>query len=44
MKKQKTKNNKTLTELIDQKYGKRGTKKREKWEKGYKNFKQSVQL
>jgi hypothetical protein len=44
MKKQKNKNIKTLTELIDQKYGKRGTKKREKWEKGFKKFKLSIQL
>ena len=44
MKKQKKKNIKTLTELIDQKYGKRGNKKREQWEKGFKKFKLSVQL
>jgi len=30
--------------LIDQKYGKRGNKKREQWEKGFKKFKLSVQL
>jgi hypothetical protein len=35
MKKKKNKNIKTLTELIDQKYGKRGNKKREQWENGH---------
>jgi ribosome-binding protein aMBF1 (putative translation factor) len=36
----KTKNNsKTLTQLVDQQYGKKGTKKRDKFEKGYQNFK-----
>ncbi|MCX6289230.1 MAG: hypothetical protein NTW92_05640 [Bacteroidetes bacterium] len=40
MKKTKNKNITTLTELIDHKYGKRGNKKREKWELGFKKFKQ----
>lgn len=40
MKKTKNKNITTLTELIDHKYGKRGNKKREKWEQGFKKFKQ----
>ncbi len=44
MKKKKNKNIKTLTELIDQKYGKRGNKKREQWEIGLKKFKLSLQL
>ena len=36
----KTKNNsKTLTQLIEQQYGKKGTKKRDKFEKGYESFK-----
>ena len=29
----------TLDEMIDRHYGKRGTKKREEYEKGYENFK-----
>jgi HTH-type transcriptional regulator/antitoxin HipB len=44
MKKQKNKNIKTLTELIDQKYGKRGNKKREQWEQGFEAFKLGVLL
>jgi hypothetical protein len=40
MKTTKNKNITTLTELIDHKYGKRGNKKREKWELGFKKFKQ----
>ena len=36
MKTTKNKNITTLTELIDYKYGKRGNKKREKWELGFK--------
>ena len=36
----KTKNNsKTLTQLVEQQYGKKGTKKRDKFEKGYESFK-----
>ena len=36
----KTKNNtKTLAQLIDEQYGKKGTSKREKFEKGYQAFK-----
>ena len=36
----KTKNNtKTLADLIDAQYGKKGTPKRDKFEKGYQNFK-----
>jgi ribosome-binding protein aMBF1 (putative translation factor) len=36
----KTKNNtKTLTQLVDQQYGKKGTKKRDKFDKGYQSFK-----
>jgi HTH-type transcriptional regulator/antitoxin HipB len=44
MKKKKNKNIKTLTELIDQKYGKRGNKKREQWEQGFEAFKLGVLL
>ena len=44
MKKQKKKNIKTLTELIDYKYGKRGNKKREQWEQGFEAFKLGVLL
>jgi ribosome-binding protein aMBF1 (putative translation factor) len=36
----KTKNNtKTLAQLIEDQYGKKGTPKRDKFEKGYQNFK-----
>lgn len=36
----KTRNNiKTLDQFIDEKYGKKGTKKRDKFEKGYETFK-----
>jgi len=36
----KTKNNtKALSRLIDEQYGKKGTPKRDKFEKGYQNFK-----
>ena len=44
MKPTKNKNIKTLTELIDQKYGKRGNKKREQWEQGFEAFKLGVLL
>jgi DNA-binding XRE family transcriptional regulator len=44
MKTTKNKNIKTLTELIDQKYGKRGNKKREQWEQGFEAFKLGVLL
>lgn len=30
---------KTLTQLVEQQYGKKGTKKRNKFEKGYESFK-----
>ncbi|MCY7310012.1 MAG: helix-turn-helix transcriptional regulator [Bacteroidota bacterium] len=32
-------NTKTLDQLIDEQYGKKGTPKRDKFEKGYKTFK-----
>src|SRR5690606_27571568 len=35
-------NLKTLDQFIDEQYGKRGTKKREKFEKGYEAFKLGV--
>ena len=35
----KQKNIKTLDQLIEQEYGQRGTKKREKFEQGYEEFK-----
>ena len=36
----KAKNNtKTLAQLIDEQYGKKGTPKRDKFDKGYQNFK-----
>ncbi len=36
----KTKNNtKTLAQLIDEQYGKKGTPKRDKFDKGYQDFK-----
>ena len=35
----KKNNTKTLDEFIDEQYGKRGSKKREKFEAGYENFK-----
>jgi ribosome-binding protein aMBF1 (putative translation factor) len=36
----KTKNNiKTLDQLIEEQYGKKGTRKRDKFEKGYESFK-----
>jgi HTH-type transcriptional regulator / antitoxin HipB len=39
----KAKNNtKTLDQFVEEQYGKRGTKKREKFEKGYENFKIGV--
>jgi DNA-binding XRE family transcriptional regulator len=44
MKTTKNKNITTLTELIDHKYGKRGNKKREKWEQGFEAFKLGVLL
>jgi len=42
MKTTKNKNITTLSELIDHKYGKRGIKKREKWELGFKKFKKNI--
>jgi HTH-type transcriptional regulator/antitoxin HipB len=44
MKTTKNKNIKTLTDLIDYKYGKRGNKKREQWEQGFEAFKLGVLL
>lgn len=36
----KAKNNtKTLTQLVDEQYGKKGTPKRDKFDKGYQSFK-----
>ncbi|HTF02901.1 MAG TPA: helix-turn-helix transcriptional regulator [Bacteroidia bacterium] len=35
----KTSNSKTLAQLLDEEYGKKGTRKRDKFEKGYENFK-----
>ena len=35
-------NTKTLYQFVEEQYGKRGTKKREKFEKGYENFKIGV--
>ena len=34
----------TFDELLDKKYGKRGSKKREKWEQGFETFKLGVML
>jgi HTH-type transcriptional regulator/antitoxin HipB len=39
-----SKNITTLDELLDKKYGKRGTKKREKYEDGFEAFKLGVML
>ncbi len=36
--KQKKSNLKSLDQFVDEQYGKRGTSKREKFEKGYENF------
>ena len=38
MSKQKKSNLKTLDQFVDEQYGKRGTSKREKFEKGYEDF------
>ncbi len=41
----KTKNNiTTLAQLIDKEYGKKGTQKRDKFDKGYANFKLGAML
>jgi|SRR5690606_10948108 len=40
----KNKNLKSLDQFIDEQYGKRGTEKRETFEKGYGNFKIGVML
>ena len=40
----KRKNLKTLDELTDEHFGKRGTKKREKFEKGFEAFKMGVMM
>ena len=42
--KTKDKNIMTLEEFTELNYGKRGSKKREKFEEGYKNFKMGVML
>ncbi len=39
MKTTKNKNLKSLDQFVDEQYGKRGTKKRETFEKGYEEFK-----
>jgi len=44
MKKIAKKNITTLDELLDSKYGKRGAKKREKWEQEFEAFKLGVML
>ena len=40
----KNKSLKSLDQFVDEQYGKRGTKKREAFEKGYENFKIGVML
>ncbi len=42
--KKASKNITTLDEIIDKKYGKRGTKKREKWEQDFEAFRLGVML
>jgi DNA-binding XRE family transcriptional regulator len=44
MKKIAKKNITTLDEILDSKYGKRGTKKREKWEEEFEAFRLGVML
>ena len=40
----KNKNITTLDEILDKKYGKRGSKKREKWEQDFEAFRLGVML
>lgn len=42
--KKANKNITTLDEILDKKYGKRGTKKREKWEQDFEAFRLGVML
>ena len=44
MKKNKNKNITTLDEILDNKYGKRGAAKREKWEQEFEIFRLGVLL
>jgi HTH-type transcriptional regulator/antitoxin HipB len=44
MKKDENKNITTLDEIIDNKYGKRGAQKREKWEQEFESFRLGVLL
>jgi HTH-type transcriptional regulator/antitoxin HipB len=44
MKKGENKNITTLDEIIDNKYGKRGAQKREKWEQEFESFRLGVLL
>ena len=44
MSKQKKSNLKSLDQFVDEQYGKRGTSKREKFEKGYDEFRLGVLL
>lgn len=44
MKKETTKNVTTLDEILDNKYGKRGEEKREKWEQEFEAFRLGVLL
>lgn len=44
MKKKANKNITTLDELLDKKYGKKGAKKREKWEQEFEAFRLGVLL
>lgn len=44
MKKKSYKNVNTLDDLLDQKYGKRGSKKREVWEQEFEAFRLGVML
>ena len=40
--KKANKNITTLDEILDKKYGKRGTEKRGQWEAGFEKFKQEI--
>ena len=42
--KRKNKNRIEWGDFLDEKYGKRGTPKREKWEQGFENFRLGVML
>ena len=44
MKKAANKNITTLDEILDNKYGKKGAKKREKWEQEFETFRLGVLL